>query len=57
MMYLLAFPGSGMQVRTDETQRYEVRLDELVDLHLADLAIQRTQTYDPSKAISHEEML
>lgn len=46
-----------MQVRTDETQRYEAHLDELVDLHLANVAIQRNQSYDPSKAISHEEML
>ena len=35
---------------------YEAMMDELDDLHIQLTARERLQTFDPSKAISHEEM-
>ena len=36
---------------------YEAMMDELDDLHMQLMVRDRLQTFDPSKAISHEEML
>lgn len=36
---------------------YEAILDELEDLRIEAISIERIQTFNPSKAISHEEMM
>lgn len=37
--------------------RYEALMDELEDLRIGSIAVERIATFDRSKAISHEEML
>lgn len=37
--------------------RYEALMDELDDLRIDAIAAERVGTFDPAKAISHEEML
>ena len=36
---------------------YEAFLDELEDLRIAAMALERLSSFDPAKAISHEDML
>ena len=38
-------------------ERYEALLDELEDLRIEAVARERLETFDPAKAISHEDML
>lgn len=37
--------------------RYEALMDELEDLRIDAIAAERAATFDPAKAITHEEML
>lgn len=37
--------------------RYEALMDELEDLRIDAIAAERAATFDPTKAITHEEML
>ena len=37
--------------------RYEALIDELEDLRIDAIAAERMDTFDPAKAITHEEML
>jgi len=39
------------------SDRYEALMDELEDLRIDALAAERVATFDPAKAITHEEML
>lgn len=38
-------------------KRYEALIDELEDLRIDAIAAERATTFDPAKAITHEEML
>lgn len=37
--------------------RYEALMDELDDLRIDAIAAERVSTFDPAKAVTHEEML
>ncbi len=37
--------------------RYEAMIDELEDLRLEAIAVERLTSFDPSQAISHDQML
>jgi len=39
------------------SDRYEALMDELEDLRIDAIAAERVATFDPAKAITHEEML
>ena len=39
------------------SDRYEALMDELEDLRIDAIAAERMATFDPAKAITHEEML
>lgn len=39
------------------SDRYEALMDELEDLRIDAIAVERVTTFDPAKAITHEEML
>ena len=39
------------------SERYEALMDELEDLRIDAIAVERIATFDPAKAITHEGML